>query len=835
MSAQLSGNDAAVEPGAQQSFPGQPDPLASAASAAATLDDLAALLRDLRRRHARSRRDSNLTYRELAAKTGWSQTAIAEYFTARTLPPTDRFDALLEVLGASPAERGALATARDRVEEADRRVRGRRIIHRRTPAPESAPSPGMAAQQLPAAPRTFTGRVRELAYLDAALHDQTRDDGAPMVCAIAGMGGVGKTWLAVHWAHRHLDRFPDGQLYVNLRGFEPVGQPMSPGAVIRGFLEALGVPTAGVPVAQEAQAGLYRSLVAGRQMLILLDNARDTAQVSALLPADASCTVLITSRRQLTGLIATHGARSVVLDVLPELDARRLLARHLGRARLDAEPEATAALLSCCAGLPLALGIVAARATVHSQLTLAALAGELSERAHRLDGLDAGEPQVDLRAVLSWSSRSLPADAVAAFALLGLAPGPDLALSAAASLLGLPTDKTRTLLRTLEHAHLTQRPTPERYRMHDLLRLYAAEQADEQHSPAESQAALRRLVDFYAHTAYTGAQLLARRPAPVLAEPDAGSVTHPLPDPASALAWFDAEHSNLLAAQQLARERGWDAPVYHLAWALDPYHRRRGHLTDQVESWQLAVASAQHLPGYRVRIQAHQLVGDAYAQLGRTIHALRALRKALILAERTGDVVSQGHIEHSLGGTWERHGDDRRALQHAVRALRIFETLDDAYQHARALNAVGWLQTRLGQYHKARANCEAALALLRRQPLNNQQLGEANTLDSLGCIAHHLREYERALDYYGQALVICRAQGHSHLEPDILRHIADTQFAQRRVDHARDTWRLARELYLAQHRLAAAERVEQQLDGGQPADRVRVAGEADPIGGEPRA
>jgi len=806
-----------VESGAQPPFPAHPEPLASAASRAATLEDLAALLRDLRRRHARSRRDSNLTYRELAARTGWSQTAVAEYFTARTLPPTDRFDALLDVLGATPAERGALATARDRVEETDRRARARRGS--RSLVPSGTSPPRVTAQQLPAAPRTFTGRVRELAALDAALDDESQDSNTSMVCAIGGMGGVGKTWLAVHWAHRHLDRFPDGQLYVNLRGFEPVSQPMTPAAVVRGFLEALGVPPAAFPVAQEAQAGLYRSLVAGRRMLILLDNAHDTAQVTPLLPGDATCSVLITSRRQLTGLIATHGARSFTLSVLPEDDARGLLAQHLGHIRLAAEPEATAELLACCAGLPLALGIVAARAAVHPHLTLTDLAGDLREAAHRLDGLDAGEPQVDLRGVLSWSSRALSADAARAFGLLGIAPGPDLALAAAARLLDLPVMKTRALLRTLEHAHLTQRHAPERYRMHDLLRLHAAEQAEQQHTSADLQAALRRLVEFYVHTAYCGAQLLAHRPAPMLAEPEAeagagaGAATPPLPDTAAAIAWFDAEHSNLLAAQQSAHHRGWDASVFQLAWALDPYHRRRGHLADQAETWQLAVLSAQRLPEAAVRTQAHQMLGDAYAQLGRTVDALRSLRRALILAEQAGDIVSQGQIQHSLGGTWERHGDHRRALEHAQRALAIFQAQDDTFQQARALNGVGWLQTRLGQYQEARANCEAALALLRQLPFNHQQLGESDTLDSLGCIAHGLREYPAALDYYDQALTICRAQGHRYLEPKILQHLAETQLAQHRLDEARESWRRAHELYTAQHRVTDASRVQQQLDG----------------------
>jgi tetratricopeptide (TPR) repeat protein/transcriptional regulator with XRE-family HTH domain len=789
--------------------------MASAAATVRTLEDLAVLLRDLRRQHARRRRDSRLTYRELAARTGWSLTAIAEYFTARTLPPTDRFDALLEVLDATPAQRRALATARDRIEEASRQAKSRRKTHPAPPAKASPPPtrPRPAPTQLPAPPGMFTGRVRELAELDAALVDQSAADRMLAICAIGGMGGIGKTWLALHWAHRNLDRFTDGQLYADLRGFDPGGQPLTPTTVLRGFLEALGVAPTAIPAEHQAQAGLFRSLAAGRRMLILLDNARDTAQVTPLLPGGTACTVLITSRQQLTGLIAAHGARSVALDVLHEDEARQLLARHCGRTRLDAEPGAAATLLACCAGLPLALSIVAARATTHPQLSLTALAAELSDGSGRLDALAAGEPQADLRAVLSWSSHALSAAAARAFGLLGIAPGPDISLAAAASLLAVPITKARTLLSELDNAHLIQRHAPERYRMHDLLKLHAAGHASDQHTPAQRQEALRRLVDCYVYCACAVARLIAPlRSPPLPAEPAAGCLAHSLPAAATALAWFDAEHASLLAAQREARCHGWDAQVCQLAWALDPYHRLRGHVEDQAATWQLAVTSAQELPGPAARTQAHQMLGDAYAQLGKTADALHHLRQALALAERAGDIAGLGEIHHSLGGTWERHGDDRRALEHAHRALWIFRELDNTFQQARALNGVGWLQTRLGDYAKARANCEAALVLFREHPNGNRQLGESHTLDSLGCIALRLREYGQALDYYGQALAICRAQGHNFLEADVLDHIAQVQLAQGGPGQARESWRQARELYLIQHRLTDAHRVRHQLD-----------------------
>jgi len=813
-----------MQPGVQRYRPEPADSLAPAAARAQTLEDLAGLLRDLRRRHARKHRDSSLTYRELATRTGWSQTAVAEYFTARTLPPTDRLDILLEVLGAAPAERRALATARDRVEEGRRRAGKRRgarpvsaaaaVVGAQGPGLSTA-RPGTVPRQLPAASRLFTGRVAELVQVDAAtaLDDQSEAEGAPAICAIGGTGGVGKTSLALYWAHRNLGRFPDGQLYADLRGFDPAGQPLDPAAALRGFLEALGVAPAALPVELEAQIGLYRSLLAGRRMLVLLDNARDTAHVAPLLPGGSTCTVLITSRRQLTGLVVTHGARAVDLDVLSRGEARRLLVRRLGRARTEAEPDAVGTLLTCCAGLPLALSIVAARVTAHPHLSITVLAAELRDHSQRLDALDAGEVETDLRAVLSWSSRVLDDDAARAFGLLGIAPGPDIALPAAAGLLDLPVPTTRSLLRELEHAHLVQRHASDRYRMHDLLTLHAIEQTRDNQTPAARRGALRRLVDFYAHTARAASRLLEpQHPDSVPGEPAASSTTHRLLDPAAAVSWFDAEHACLLAVQRLACSEGWDAQVCQLAWALDPYHRRRGHFGDQAATWQLAVTSARRLGDPALPARSLQMLGDAYAQLGRTADALDQFRQALTLAEEAHDLTGQGEIHHSLGGTWERHGDDRRALEHARHALLIFRKLGNTFQQARALNGVGWLQTRLGDYAEARANCEAALALLRRHCTDGRRIGEADTLDSLGYIAHHLREYDRALDYYDEALTVCRVQGQTYLEADVLRHIAETCFARHLLDQARGAGKQALELYDAQHRLADADQVRQWLD-----------------------
>jgi tetratricopeptide (TPR) repeat protein len=555
-------------------------------------------------------------------------------------------------------------------------------------------------------------------------------------------------------------------------------------------------------------------------MLVLLDNAAGTAQVAPLLPGGSACTVLVTSRRRLHGLVSAHGARAVALGVLPEDDARALLVRRLGRARLRTDPRAAADLIAHCAGLPLALGIAAACAATHPDLPLAALAGELRDDARRLDALDGGEPGADLRAVLSWSGRALAPEQRRGFELLGVAPGPDLTPGAAAHLLDLPTAAAGRLLRELDHAHLVQRHAGDRYRMHDLLRLHAAEQAREHHTPAELDAAVCRLIDFRTAAACAAAKLLApgdsEAQVPVLEGPlPAGP--GPLPeapgDQAAAMRWFDAEHSGLLAAQQAAHRHGRHVQVCQLAWALDPFHRRRGHFAEQAAAWELAVRAAGSLNDAAAEAYARQMLGDACALLGRTADALRHLSRALELAGSGGDAVVRAEIHHSLGGAWERHGDDRRALEHALRALAIFRTLGDAYAYrqARALNGVGWLRTRLGDHAGARADCLAALLLLRRHPVDRSRFGESSTLDSLGCVAHRLREYDAAVAYFRQALAICRAHGHSHLEADVLRHAAAALLARRSTEEARETLLTARALLTAQHRLADADEVGREL------------------------
>ena len=648
--------------------------------------------------------------------------------------------------------------------------------------------------QLPARPRLFTGRTRELAHLDAALGRET--------VAIGGIGGIGKTWLALHWAHRNLDRFPDGQLHVDLRGFDPTGKPMPTATAIRGFLDALGV--ASVPADPDAQVGLYRSLVADKRMLVFLDNAADSAQVAPLLPGSPTCTVLITSRGRLSGLVAAHGTRSLDLDRLPDHEAHQVLVRHLGADRPAAEPAVTAELLARCAGLPLAIGIVAARATMHPTFPLSVLAGELRE--HVLDALDTGDDLVSLRAVFSWSCQALSADAAGMFDALGLSPGADIDLHAVASLTALPTTRARALLRELEQAHLVDQHVPGRYRMHDLVRRYAAERAQ----PSAESPALRRLTDFAVHTAFAAERVLDPLREPIrIGDPGTGCVPRGFDDETTAMEWLTTEFPNLLAVQKLAARHGWHTSVWHLAWALDTFFRRRGNYRDAVAVWRTAVASADQTDDGAAQTLARRRLGNACAATGLHAEALRHLHDALAVSERTDDTCGQAHAHHLLAGLWEERGDDRRALDHATPALRLFQSLDLPVWEAWAHTQVSWHQAQLGHYRQARPHGEAALALARRH--RDREL-EATTLDGLGYIAHHTGRRAEALDFYLQALALLRDLNHDYHEAETLERVGHTHHALGHHEHAGTAWQQAFDLYQAQQRPDDADRVRQRLD-----------------------
>jgi tetratricopeptide (TPR) repeat protein len=677
-------------------------------------------------------------------------------------------------------------------------------------------------RQLRPVPHGFVGRVDHLADLDRRAERQ----GTAMVVisAIGGTGGIGKTWLALAWAHHNLHRFPDGQLFVDLHGFTPTGRPAHPVDVLGGFLDALGVDRERQPTDPDRRAELYRSLVADKRMLIVLDNAATTDQITPLLPGGHYCTVLITSRNQLRGLVARHGAHPVRLDVLTDTEAHTLLASTLGPDRTATNAEAVAELIQLCGGFPLALGVIAARAAADPHLPLCDTVAEL--RTLGLDALDSEDPSASLPAVLSWSLRHLTRQQRTTFALLGVAPGPDTGLPATTHLTGLPEREAHAVLRALADASLIHRTPGGRYAMHDLVRAYATTTAN--NLPVHMrETALRRVLDFYTHTLHTADEFLDpyRDPAR-LAPPAQGVHPHPLHDAPAAWAWCDAEHACLLAAQHTATTYHWHLTAWHLAWTLDTFHHWRGHRYDRLSVWQAAADAATHLPDPTPLTRAHRLLGLAHAELGHHEDAIDHLHQALTLAEHHHDSTQQARTHHALSRAWEQQSDHQQALNHARRALDLCRSLHQPVWEARALNQVGWDAAQLGDYDTAREHCQAALTLHRH---HHNTAGEAATLDSLGYIDHHTGHHIQAINHYHHALTLYRDNGNAFEVADTLDRLGHSHTALGQHNQARTVWQEALQLYREQARRDDAIRVQHQLDtldhdGDEPPPDAETAG-----------
>ncbi|MDT8910043.1 BTAD domain-containing putative transcriptional regulator [Amycolatopsis sp. PS_44_ISF1] len=671
----------------------------------------------------------------------------------------------------------------------------------------SSPAQRVVPRQLPAAPAHFIGRNAELDRLDAAMNTA----GAPgtvIISAIAGAGGVGKTWLALHWAHSRAGRFPDGQLFVDLRGFSPEDQPIQPAAAVRGFLDALGVEVSRIPADLHAQAALYRSLVAHRRMLIVLDNAIDTAHITALLPGSASCTAVVTSRNRLPGLVTAHGAQHLPLDILDDTEARALLTARLGAPRVEAEPTAIDDLVRLCGGFPLALSIVAGRAHTAPRSSLAAIAAELREGG--LDALDEGEPAASLPAVLSSSYRALPDEQALLLGLLAIAPGPDIALPAASSLAGKPRERTRMVLRGLEQASLISRDATGRYRLHDLIRRYAADVAYHDLTDETRDEALQRVVEFYLRTADAADQLLHPDRLDLrITSPEPGSQPQPLDDKPAAMAWFATEHLCLLSAQRTAADLGRDDATWQLAWVLSTFHQLRGLRHDQLATWRAALAANENQPDPTPRLLGHGYLGLTHADLGEHEEAAEHLRRAVSLAEQHNDKAALAHTHRLFARACELRGDDQRALEHSALALNLYRTLDNLEHEAAALNSVGWFAARIGNHDQAREHCLAALELYRK---TDAPYGESGVLDSLGYIAHLRGRHHEAIGHYQEALALQRQLDYPYGLAETLAALGQPYVELGRYGEARQAWQEALELYRQQDRAEEAQRIQAQLE-----------------------
>ncbi len=647
-----------------------------------------------------------------------------------------------------------------------------------------------APRQLPAAVADFTGRAAELKWLTQVLEAaRASRPGTVMVSVIGGMAGVGKTALALHWAHRVAGLFPDGQLYVNLRGFDPSGTAVTAPEAIRGFLNALEVAPDRVPASPEAQAGLYRSLLADRRMLVVLDNARDEQQVRPLLPASARTLVLVTSRSQLTGLAATDGARLLSLDVLAHGEATELLAARIGPARAAAQPGAVGEIAALSAYLPLAVAIAAARAATRPSLPLAALASELRDASGRLDALDAGDPAASVRAVFSWSVRHLSPKAARMFRLLGIHPGPDISGPAAASLAGCDPARARRDLGELARAHLITERAGGRYAFHDLLRAYAAEQARDTDGEPERDAAIGRVLDHYLQTAAHAAQLLNPSHEPVaLAAPSPGAAPEQPAGHQQALAWFEEEHQVLLAAIALSAQSGFDVHAWQLAWALAPFLQTRGHWQEWAAIARTALQAATRLGDLVAQAVCSRLLAAAYSDLGDYDDSAELFTTSLTLYRRLGNRLGEAKVQHNLAVLAEGQGRYDDVLKHAEEALRLYRVIGDKASEAGALNNVGWTYGLLGDYEQARTLCRQALALCRE--VGHHWL-EGYVWDSLGYAEHHLGNLGEAAACYQRALSLHREAGDRFTEAEALAHLGETRQAAGDLTQAREAWQQA--------------------------------------------
>ncbi len=635
-------------------------------------------------------------------------------------------------------------------------------------SPESASTPVPA--QLPGPTAAFVGRIRSLKRLDELLTDL--DDGMA-IGVISGTAGVGKTTLAVHWAHQVRDRFPDGQLYVNLRGHAGA-PPLRPLEALAGFLPALGLPAREVPDGLDQAAALYRSLLADRRVLVLLDNAESAEQVRPLLPGSPGCLVLATSRGRLGGLVARDGAYHHSLDVLDPGESRALLARILGEGRIQAEPRAAVQLTQLCAHLPLAIRIAAAHLTIQPRRTLSDEVASLSA-GNRLGALEVdGDQESAVRAAFDRSYAALHPDAARLFRLLGVVGCPDVTPHSAAALADTTTDHAADLLDRLAGAHLLSSVVPGRFAFHDLLRLYAAERTVDTDAEAERHAACHRVLAAYLRTAEAAARLLIpdRILLPLPESADLGSQAGLLAtfdDHAQALAWFDEERPNLVAAVQHAAVHGPRPFAWMLAYAQQGYLNLRMYTVDWLSTAEAALAAAEHEEDVHGQASAHLSLGARYERQGDYVRAATAITRALALAEGCGWLEGQAVALSELGIVRRHTGRLHDAADYFSRSLELARQTGAPTLIAMRLVSLGNIFAETGQLEKAADHYTQVLPLFRQIGSRGR---EAVILGNLGECCVILGRLDEALTHFTTALGLNREIGHRGQAADNLRALA---------------------------------------------------------------
>ncbi|MEV4019818.1 BTAD domain-containing putative transcriptional regulator [Nonomuraea angiospora] len=653
--------------------------------------------------------------------------------------------------------------------------------------PEDVPAPPVPAE-LPADLVSFTGRGAELARAYETL--RATESGGSRICQITGLGGVGKSSLAIHIAHAVAGDFPDGQLYINLHGDTPHTRAAQPAEAVRRFLRSLGVADAAIPAGLEEAAGRFRSLTRGRRMLIVLDNARDAAQIRPLLPGGPGCVVLITSRRRLASF---EGAVQIPVDVLPDREALDLLRAVVGEQAIAAEPAAAAEVVRLCGGLPLALCLAAARLRARPAWSLAVLAKRLANTRRRLDELRADDRA--LRASFQTSYQDLQADpqgraAARMFRLLGMLDGPDLSLSAAAALADLPEERAQDLLDHLADAQLVDNYLPDRYRLHDLLRLFARERAEEEDSLPERQRAFRRVLHHFLATVRTITHTLNRGSTWRL-EVGPADLVQPgvtLLKSQDAKAWIDSEADNILAAVEQATRTPVAGEVVGLATSFAVLLHERGNYLKQFHLAELALVAAEHMSDPFYLAVAHGDLGWAHIYVGRPDDAIRHLHRSRTAFLRAGNTSREAALLDYIGVAHRSAGRYDEAITHHLRALALVGEADNRLTHGAVLTHLGLAYQRAGRFAEAIAAHTRTIAILRKAGISAY----------LGLAVGHLAEAHRlagdpgqAVVYYRHALDLHREAGPigEFREADILWGLGRALHDADRAPDARRSWR----------------------------------------------
>jgi DNA-binding SARP family transcriptional activator/Tfp pilus assembly protein PilF len=641
-------------------------------------------------------------------------------------------------------------------------------------------------RELPADVAGFTGRTAYLDQLDELLANG--DATTVVITAIDGMAGIGKTALAVHAAHRFADRYPEGQLFIDLHGYSQGIAPIDPVEALDRLLRSMGVPGEQIPQHLDERAGLYRSRLANRRVLILLDNAVADAQVSPLLPGSPGCLVLVTSRRRLTSLDATH---TVSLDMLPAADAVELFTRTTGRHRLTNQPpQRLAETVELCSRLPLAIRIAAARLKSHPSWSLPDLIHRLLDQNQRLAELADGSRSVT--AALDLSYQHLTANQQRVYRLLGLHPGPDIESYMAAALADTTIAQAERLLDQLHQAHLLQEPTVGRYLFHDLIRTHAAQAAARDEGEPDRRAALTRLLDHHCHTvvmAMDAAHPYERERQPRV--PPVSTTTPPMADPSQATNWLDTELPNVLATARHAAHHGWPVHAQHLAASLQRHLQVGGRYVDAAALHQRALEIAR-TAGDRTG-ELRPLIGLGHIHRGQARYqkAIDDFGQALDVARATGDRIGELDALYGLGRVFRAHGKYERAIDHYGQALEIARATGDRLGEQAALDGLGHVLVEQDKYEQALTHLGQALEIARATGDHN---GELNALIGLCEGSRKQGRHDHAATYGGEALEIARATGNRIGELSVLHCLGDVHRLRGRLKQADDHFTRALEL-----------------------------------------